>query len=145
MNGAGVEQAVKRFFDNDPYYPRPCTVHQEAEGDWMVFSTRHLQVSTFLRRQDSHNTGGQVGEAAGLPLLFLAKVNEKMVERENEKRIPAMRSRDTWSDFESRQSESIGPAQRDRNLVLNAVTRSKDLTAPTPSSTLQHIAQRKKL
>ena len=100
MNETGVEQAVKRFFDNDAYFPRPCTGNQEAEEDWLVFSHRYLKVSTELRRRDLQNRGWHEREAAMLPTLFVAKVKEKILERENKKRAAAIRSGDSWSDFE---------------------------------------------
>ena len=33
MNETGVDQAVKRFFDNDPYYPRPTQETSEKDKD----------------------------------------------------------------------------------------------------------------
>lgn len=45
MDDAGVKQAVAAFWQNDPYYPRPCPPgHPDAEL-WEIFEARYLHHS----------------------------------------------------------------------------------------------------
>lgn len=83
MDVAGVDQAVKRFFDNDPYYPRP-PVHPDSKDMelWEFFVDRYLVVS-----------GRLVGDKEKeLPSLFIKKVKTANDERLQKKVKAAQRS-----------------------------------------------------
>ena len=77
MDQAGVDQAVKRFFDNDPYYPRPGQEDaNEKDADlWQFFAHTYLAISAHLVD----------GVNAQLPELFITKVQEGMVSKRKEK------------------------------------------------------------
>lgn len=45
MDEAGVKQAIAAFWQNDPYYPRPCPPDHPDEELWTIFKTRYLQHS----------------------------------------------------------------------------------------------------
>ncbi|KAL9111488.1 MAG: hypothetical protein Q9227_004166 [Pyrenula ochraceoflavens] len=69
MNEQGVEQAVRSFFRNDPFYPRPCRSNPYDQLLWNVFKTRFLRASdTFL--------GSKSGEAK-LPALWIDMVERR--------------------------------------------------------------------
>ena len=67
----GVDQGVKRFFDNDPYYPCPLAATGiTGEGLWELFANRYLE-----------NVGNIIGadqECRVLPNDFISKVVEAM-------------------------------------------------------------------
>ncbi|TQN69911.1 hypothetical protein CSHISOI_05435 [Colletotrichum shisoi] len=48
MDEAGIKQACKSFWRNDPYYPRPGGDNQADQGLWDVFRDRFLEVSKRL-------------------------------------------------------------------------------------------------
>lgn len=66
MDEHGVDQAVKRFFDNDPYFPRPSTAGGKDMELWDVFASAYLGASN--RIVDS--------KCGHLPRLFIEKVKE---------------------------------------------------------------------
>lgn len=67
----GVNQAVKRLFDNDPYYPRPlATTGSTDERLWDSFAGRYSKTSKSIV--------GAVQECRILPNIFIDKVKEAM-------------------------------------------------------------------
>lgn len=71
MDERGVERAARRFWDNDPYYPRPLATGSEDVALWDVFAARYLEVGkSFV---DS--------ESGDLPRLFIGKVEEEAARR----------------------------------------------------------------
>lgn len=67
MDEHGVDQAVKRFFDNDPYYPRPLAVGTEDMALWDVFESRYLGAADrSVELEHGH-----------LPRSFIEKVKER--------------------------------------------------------------------
>ncbi len=68
MNENGVEEAVKSFFRNDPYYPRPMAKDQNDGGLWESFSRRYLETSLLFVDKEKKD----------LPTLFIAKCVEEM-------------------------------------------------------------------
>lgn len=86
MDEQGVDQAVKRFFDNDPYYPRPQSPEVKDILLWKAFESRYLEVSEAL-----------IGN--NLPVLFIQRAKEAMVTRIAMKAEAAQRS-DKYSDFD---------------------------------------------
>lgn len=44
----GVEQLVKGFYHNDPYYPRPVSTHQRDVELWHIFKSFYLEASACL-------------------------------------------------------------------------------------------------
>ena len=106
VDEAGVQQAVKRFFDNDPYYSRPHTGDKAAEVDWNIFSLRYLQIGTFLRGIETQLIDWQGPEPQKSPKLFLTKVKEDMLVREAQRQVETARSSDEWSDLEDLESGS---------------------------------------
>lgn len=91
MDGAGVDQAVKCFLDNDPYYPRPSvgTPGDRDEKLWARFEEVYLTVSYQLI---------DVGNEK-LPQLFMRRIREVMLLRTKRKAEAAQRS-DTYSEFD---------------------------------------------
>ncbi len=67
MDEHGVDQAVKRFFDNDAYYPRPLAVETEDRALWDVFESRYLGAA---------DRSVEV-EHGHLPRSFIEKVKER--------------------------------------------------------------------
>lgn len=67
MDEHGVDQAVKRFFDNDPYYPRPSATGSKDMALWDVFASQYLGVSNHIVDPKSGH----------LPQLFIEKVKER--------------------------------------------------------------------
>jgi len=66
MDEHGVDQAVKAFFDNDPYYSRSSTAGSKDSALWDVFQSRYLEASNcFIHPKD-----------ANLPLSFIKKVTQ---------------------------------------------------------------------
>ena len=89
MNEIGVDQAVKRFLDNDPYYPRPSTESAD-EGLWLHFQQRYVAASRQILDGSRHSD---------LPFLFIEKLKKAMTARLESKAEAARRS-DIWSEFE---------------------------------------------
>ncbi|KAK4978604.1 hypothetical protein LTR42_001104 [Elasticomyces elasticus] len=48
LDDAGIEQAARAFFRNDPFYPRPDWEHETDRRLWEVFSRRFLESSTAI-------------------------------------------------------------------------------------------------
>ncbi|KAL8707972.1 MAG: hypothetical protein Q9225_007671 [Loekoesia sp. 1 TL-2023] len=86
MDELGVNQAVKVFFINDPYFPRP-PLHTDGQGEnrvWELFETRYLEFSrTIIEEliQNPSSKGEMPTDALGLPGLFLTKVEEEWSRR----------------------------------------------------------------
>ena len=89
MNEIGVDQAVKRFLDNDPYYPRPATEGAD-ERLWLHFQQRYIAASRKIL------DGSQYSK---LPFLFIEKLKRAMTAR-LEWKVEAARRSDVWSEFE---------------------------------------------
>ena len=89
MNEIGVDQAVKRFLDNDPYYPRPSTESVD-ERLWLHFQQRYIAASRQILNGSRHSD---------LPFLFIEKLKRAMTAR-LEKKAEAARRSDVWSEFE---------------------------------------------
>ena len=85
-NEWNVDQAVKRFLDNDPYYPRPAT---ESAGEclWLHFQQRYLAASRQILDGSQHSD---------LPFLFIEKLKEAMTAR--------LERKDIWSEFERQEN-----------------------------------------
>lgn len=71
MDEAGVDQAVTRFFVNDPYYPRPHSKINDDETLWQTFKKHYLIVSNHIVDADYEH----------LPLQFIQKVNDQWLAR----------------------------------------------------------------
>jgi hypothetical protein len=70
MDGSGVEQAVKAFLRNDPFYPRPDC----CEVMWEAFRDEYLQTSFRIihtDRNDDHRRGS-------LPLSFVEGIERSL-------------------------------------------------------------------
>jgi len=63
MDAAGVAKAVRAFWENDPYYPRPGAVGNEDEALWKVFEGEYLEQSV--------RSGGEYVRGLGLPRMFI--------------------------------------------------------------------------
>ena len=71
MDEEGVHQAVKRFFDNDPYYPRPsAAVGSPDERLWEIFAMRYLETSGSIIGADK--------DRRRLPITFIEEAKEAM-------------------------------------------------------------------
>ena len=90
INEGGADQAVKRFLDNDPYYPRPATGSAD-DSLWLHFQQRYIVASRKITDGSGH---------CDLPSLFIEKLQKAMTAR-LEKKAEAARRSDIWSDFES--------------------------------------------
>ncbi|TKA64356.1 hypothetical protein B0A49_07384 [Cryomyces minteri] len=55
MDSAGVALAVKAFFLNDPYYPRPCSAALTDQGLWDGFRDAYLQMSAEVIGPDAED------------------------------------------------------------------------------------------
>ena len=94
MNELGVDQAVKRFFDNDPYYPRPAASFNRVDTElWEAFESQYRKVSQEIVG-DGENT---------LPGLFIDKVKQANLSRERTRAEAAERS-DKDSAFEAEEN-----------------------------------------
>ncbi|MCJ1460362.1 hypothetical protein MMC28_010742 [Mycoblastus sanguinarius] len=90
MDDIGITQAVKRFFVNDPYYPRPLAPEGSYDEKlWQAFEGRYLEISGRLVRS----------EHRALPLLFIEKVAEEMLAR-NRRKAEAAKQSDKFSEVE---------------------------------------------
>ena len=93
MDEEGVHQAVKRFFDNDPYYPRPSAIIGSTdERLWEVFAKRYLETSGSITGADK--------ERRRLSFTFIEEVKESMRERLERKDKAAKRS-DLYTQYEA--------------------------------------------
>lgn len=61
MNEGGADQAVRRFLDNDPYYPRPATGSAD-DSLWLHFQQRYITASRKITNGSGHSD---------LPSLFI--------------------------------------------------------------------------
>ncbi|KAL9104877.1 MAG: hypothetical protein Q9163_000194 [Psora crenata] len=68
MDEKGVDEAVKAFFRNDPYYPRPSKHSQEDDQLWVTFRDRYLSSSEKFGHAD-------------LARMFIEKVLETQRQR----------------------------------------------------------------
>ena len=93
MDENRVDQAVKRFFDNDLYYPRPLAAAGSTdERLWDLIAGRYLKTSESIVGADQ--------ECRILPKIFIDKVKEAMHIRLERKMEAAKRS-DTYSEYEA--------------------------------------------
>ncbi|MCJ1245683.1 hypothetical protein MMC30_002887 [Trapelia coarctata] len=69
LDAAGLAKAVRAFWDNDPYYPRPVPEENGDEGLWRGFEEAYLAQSA--RSADEHVKG------LGLPKMFIERVVEE--------------------------------------------------------------------
>ena len=97
MDEEGVHQAVKRFFDNDPYYPRPsATIGSADERLWEVFAKRYLETSGSIIGADK--------DRRRLPITFIEEAKEAMRVRLGKKDKAAKRS-DLYTQYEASAKE----------------------------------------
>lgn len=70
MDERGVEKAVKAFFKNDPYFPRPVGEGCRDQELWETFREEYLRVGGEVLE-------GGLGEWRGLPGRFVEGVEEE--------------------------------------------------------------------
>lgn len=99
MDLKGVEQAVKRFFDNDPYYPLPLAATGSTdERLWKMFARRYLETNGSVTGADQN--------CWNLPHRFIDGVVEAMhICRERE--AEAARRPETYSEYEAPTEKGI--------------------------------------
>ena len=98
MDEEGVHQAVKRFFDNDPYYPRPSAiVGSTDERLWEAFAKRYMETSGSIIGADK--------DRRRLPITFIEEAKEAMRVRLERKDKAAKRS-DLYTQYEASAKES---------------------------------------
>ena len=68
MDGPGVDQAVKAFLRNDPYFPRPLTGNPRDENVWRIFRESYLKTSKIFAPRAKMD----------LSELFIAKVVKEL-------------------------------------------------------------------
>lgn len=97
MDENGVDQAVKRFFDNDPYYPRPLAATGSTD-DWLwkSFARRYLETSGSIIGADQECRI----ECRILPYRFIEKVTQAMHIRLKRKAEAAKQS-EVYSEYEA--------------------------------------------
>lgn len=79
---AGVKQAIRSFFRNDPYFPRPCAEADTAGAKlWEQFVEGYLDTSNTVLQGENDD------EIKDLPQHF---IRECVVEQEAEKRLAQM-------------------------------------------------------
>lgn len=69
LDEEGVEQAVKAFYKNDPFYPRPGRDGVEDQRLWDEFKYRFLEASLAIL--------GQGSPEARLPALWIDLVEHR--------------------------------------------------------------------
>ncbi|KAI4130474.1 MAG: hypothetical protein LQ341_006451 [Variospora aurantia] len=69
LDEAGVEQAVKAFYKNDPYFPRPGRDNVNDQALWREFKGCFMEKSNVIL--------GHEGPEARLPALWLDMVEQK--------------------------------------------------------------------
>jgi hypothetical protein len=83
MDEAGVEQAYKAFFKNDPYYPRPGSGEKAEKKVWVVFKMAFLDCSR--RIMDEGRDKWYLAE------MLMAKIEEegevRRIRRETESHV----------------------------------------------------------
>lgn len=87
MDESGITQAVKRFFDNDPYYPRPHASTTSEQRLWEIFKQRYLEVSKTILG----------AEYQDLPTLFMEGISQTMLIR-IQKKAEAAKVSDVYSE-----------------------------------------------
>ncbi|KAK4556766.1 hypothetical protein LTR86_006337 [Recurvomyces mirabilis] len=96
MDQAGVNQAVKAFFANDPYYPRPSG--KAADSDlWTVFKDTYLDHSAGLKVLQELQTKAKV-DWIGLPEAFIEEVEAQQTVRSQKQAEAEMRSPGTFQE-----------------------------------------------
>ena len=94
MDETGIDQAVKRFMDNDPYFPRPFMPLGGIDGDlWTFFQKAYIRVSSRILAGSEWDTP---------PLLFIAKLVRAVHERLDRK-AEAAKQFDTWAELEKKE------------------------------------------
>ena len=68
MDETGAEQAVKAFYRNDPFYPRPGRDSINDQKLWQEFKDRFLNASAAMFEEGSSK--------AHLPALFIRLVEQ---------------------------------------------------------------------
>jgi len=68
MDEAGVEQAVKAFYNNDPFFPRPDREDVKDQALWHSFKGRFLEASSKIVGPDAPH--------AHLPALWIDLVEK---------------------------------------------------------------------
>jgi hypothetical protein len=77
-DASGVSKAVRAFFANDPYYPRPCSNIELDRKLWTVFASRYLERSAEFF-DDSKD------EDRELPRHFIDSVVKEQEKRNNQR------------------------------------------------------------
>ena len=76
MNAVGIDHAVKRFFDNDPYYPRPPADPASSDMEvWESFESQYLEVSRGIIED----------EYQALPPLFVERIKTVAIARQKKR------------------------------------------------------------
>ena len=55
IDEAGVDQACKAFFKNDPFYPRHGSPEEADQRLWTVFKERFLQTSREMLKTENED------------------------------------------------------------------------------------------
>ncbi len=101
QDAQGVDQAVKRFLDNDPYYPRPSSSAGSVDDQlWQAFKAGYLDFS-------SQVFGGLAfdDELRSLPLLFVERLEDALRVRQH--RRATVKSSDMYSEFEAAGGDGV--------------------------------------
>jgi hypothetical protein len=53
MDTSGVDQAVKAYFKNDPYYPCPLAKNSRDQNTWLTFQQQYLTTSHYLANENN--------------------------------------------------------------------------------------------
>lgn len=72
MDEAGVEQAWRAFYRNDPYYPHPCKDNSEDQRLWQVFRKRFLEASAVILNMGEDDAT----ELMGLPEMLMSRIEQ---------------------------------------------------------------------
>jgi hypothetical protein len=73
MDAPGVRKAVKGYFSNDPYYPRPLSAIGYDQQLWAYFRKSYLSASEGIIKRRLKD-GELNSSAKGLPSLFVEGV-----------------------------------------------------------------------
>ncbi|KAL8778518.1 MAG: hypothetical protein Q9213_007376 [Squamulea squamosa] len=79
MEKAGVEQAVRAFYLNDPYFPRPGRKTLMEQMLWTEFKTHFLEVSEAILGRESPE--------ASLPAMWVNLIEQEGHDREYHRRL----------------------------------------------------------
>jgi hypothetical protein len=70
MDAPGVTRAVKAFYNNDPYYPRPLSLESRDQQLWTLFEKEYLSYSANVIRRRIEE-GELESTAETLPEMFI--------------------------------------------------------------------------